>query len=314
MSSSKHGAESAVATHPTADAIEARAQPSLLFAANGSPDADVAFRFASALARRDDLLLRVLTVLEPLPAIPSHQAGVGWHSAIETELGEQILNRVRSELAKQENPPSALMCMLVGGAGATIAQAALQWNAKYVVVGPGRHSALERFLTGDTVVRVVRHSASPVIAVPASGGILPSNGVAALDFGKASLAAAHSAAQLIGEGVLHLLHVRPEIDLPATDPSAWSEVYESGSQSLLTKIADELKESAPGVRTTTTLLRGHVSTVLLDYADTVDADLIAVGQHGYGVVDRFLFGTVAQTVLCAAPSAVLVAPPDDRGS
>jgi len=85
MSSSKHGAESTVATHPTADAIEASAQPSLLFAANGSPDADAAFRFASALARRDDLLLRVLTVLEPLPAVPSHQAGVGWHSAIETE-------------------------------------------------------------------------------------------------------------------------------------------------------------------------------------------------------------------------------------
>ena len=308
MNVREHDSESAVATQDTAAAIEASDRPCLLFATNGSAEADAALRFASALASREELLLRVLTVLEPLPAIPAQPAGVGWHVNIERVRAERILDGVRGELALLGKPPSSLTCMLVGGPGATIAAAAREWNAKYVIVGAGRHGAVERFLTGDTVIRVMRHAVSPVIAVPASGGALPRNGVAAVDFGETSLTAARSAADVIGEGVLHILHIRPELDLPATDPGAWSGVYESGAQSLMTKLADELKSSRPDVRTTTAVLRGHVATILLDYADHVAADLIAIGQHGHGVVDRFLFGTVAQAVVHSAQCAVLVAP------
>src|SRR5689334_23286976 len=38
----------------------------VLLATNGSPEADAALRFASAIAAREELLLRILTVLEPL--------------------------------------------------------------------------------------------------------------------------------------------------------------------------------------------------------------------------------------------------------
>ena len=44
----------------------------------------------------------------------------------------------------------------------------------------------------------------------------------------------------------------------------------------------------------------------------VAADLIAVGQHGHGVVDRFLFGSVAQAMVRSAQCAVLVAPPTKK--
>jgi nucleotide-binding universal stress UspA family protein len=309
MSTVEHNSESAVATQDTAAEIESSDRPCLVFATNGSAEANAALRFASALAGREELLLRVLTVLEPLPALPAQPAGAQWQITIETEQAESILERVRNELSLLGKPPSALTCMLVGNPGATIASAAREWNAKCVIVGAGRHRAIERFLAGDTVVRVMRHAIAPVIAVPASSGALPRNGVVAVDFGETSLAAARSAAEVIGEGVLHILHIRPEIDLPATDPSAWSDVYESGAQSLMSKLADELKSLHPSVKTTTMMLRGHVSTVLLDYADHVGADLIAVGQHGRGVVDRILFGSVAQAVVHSAHCAVLVSPP-----
>ena|SRR5690349_6546142 len=307
--STGHNSASAVATEDTAAAIESSDRPCLLFATNGSAEADTALRFASALASQEELLLRVLTVLEPLPAIPAQPAGAAWHVTIEMERGEHLLDRVRDELSLLGKPPAASTCMLVGSPGTTIGAAAHEWNAKYVILGAGRHGALERFLAGDTVVRVMRHAVTPVIAVPASSGALPRNGVVAVDFGEPSLTAARSAAELIGDGMLHLLHIRPEIDLPATDPSVWSEVYESGARSLMTRLVDELKSSHPDVRTTTTLLRGHVPTVLLDYADHIAADLIAVGQHGHGVVDRFLFGTTAQAIVHSARCAVLVAPP-----
>jgi nucleotide-binding universal stress UspA family protein len=112
--------------------------------------------------------------------------------------------------------------------------------------------------------------------------------------------------------VLHIVHVRPEIDVPATDPSAWSSVYESGAEVLMAQLAAELRKTHPDVRIETTLLRGHVSTVLLDFADRIAADLIAVGQHGHGAIDRFLFGTVAQAMVRSARCAVLVAPPTHK--
>jgi nucleotide-binding universal stress UspA family protein len=309
MSTPEHNSESAVATQDIAAEIESSDRPCLAFATNGSAEADAALRFASALASREELLLRILTVLEPLPALPVQPAGAQWQITIEMERAERILDRVRNELSLLGKRPSTLTCMLVGSPGATIADAAREWNAKYVIVGAGRHGAIERFFIGDTVVRVIRHAVSPVIAVPASCGALPRNGVVAVDFGETSLAAARTAAEVIGEGVLHMLHIRPEIDLPATDPSAWSDLYESGAQSLITKLATELKSLHPSVSTTTRILRGHVPTVLLDYADHVAADLIAVGQHGHAAVDRFLFGSVAQAVVHSAHCAVLVSPP-----
>jgi nucleotide-binding universal stress UspA family protein len=308
MITREHDPESSVASRGARAVVESLDERCVVFATNGSAEADAAFRLAAALATRDGMMLRVLTVLEPLPAIPPQPAGVGWYVAIERERGQRVLDDVHSELSRLADPPASLRTMLVGNPGATIADAAREWNAKYVVVGTGRRGAVDRFLRGDTVVRVMRHSVSPVIAVPSSHGALPRYGVVAVDFGTPSLAAARSAAAVIGDGVLHIVHIRPEIDLPATDAGAWSAVYESGAQSLMTKLADELQSRHPDVRTTTNLLRGDVPSVLLDYADRTEAELIAVGQHGHGVVDRFLFGSVARAIVHAAPCTVLVAP------
>jgi nucleotide-binding universal stress UspA family protein len=161
---------------------------------------------------------------------------------------------------------------------------------------------------------VLRHATVPVVAVPTGCGSLPRTGLVAVDFGPASIAAARNAATVIGSGVLHLVHIRPEIDIPATDPGAWAEVYESGALTMLQRLADELRESNPDVRTDTMLLRGHPSAVILEHADAMSADLIAVGQHGHGTVERFLFGSVAHAVVRAAICAVLVAPvaPNDN--
>jgi nucleotide-binding universal stress UspA family protein len=148
----------------------------------------------------------------------------------------------------------------------------------------------------------------PVIAVPSSGGALPCNGVAGIDFSPASVAAARSAATLIGNGVLHLVHIRPEIDLPATDPDAWSEIYESGARDLLGKLSAELCAANRELHTTIEILRGHAPTVLLDHATRLNADLIAVGQHSHGLVDRLLFGSVSSAMVRGSHAAVLVAP------
>jgi nucleotide-binding universal stress UspA family protein len=228
---------------------------------------------------------------------------------IERERGERVLERVRTQLASGRTPPRSRSSILVGRPGATIAEAALEWNAQFIILGLGRHGTLGRLVAGDTVARVLRHATVPVVAVPFRHAALPRRGVVAVDFGLPSLTAMRRAAQLIGAGAMHVVHVRPEIDIPATDPDAWSQVYQLGVEALTRKLTADLEVEFPEIHVKTAFLRGHASTQLLEYAERVDADLIAVGQHGHGVVDRFLFGSVAQEVVRSARSAVLVTPP-----
>jgi nucleotide-binding universal stress UspA family protein len=289
-------------------AVKKRESGCILLATNGSAEADAALRFAATLAAREKTLLRVLTVLEPLPVLPAPAAGAAYQTGFEIERGERILNRVLGSLAALPAAPQSLMTMLVGAPGPTIANAAREWTADVIFLGAGRHGAVERFLAGDHVVRVLRHATVPVITVPTGEGALPHDGIVAIDFGAASIAAARYAASLLTGGSLQLVHVRPEIDIPATDPAGWSALYEAGADALLTTIGDELRREHPRLRVTSRLLKGHTATVLLDLVGRSGADLIAVGQHGYGVVDRFLFGTVAQAMVRSAPCAVLVTP------
>lgn len=282
--------------------------PSVVFATNGSAESEAALHFAIALAQRNEMLLRVLTVLEPMPALPAQPSGAQYHMAVEVKRAEQILERIRPELSPLHQRQRAITSTLVGAPGPTIAEAASAWNAKYIVLGAGRHSKLERFLAGETVVRVLRHAGVPVIAVPQGCGELPRRGLVALDFGPASIASAHAAASIIDAGVLHLVHVRPEVDVPATDPDAWSEIYESGARDVMARLGRDLRDEHFGIHVEMTLTQGHPAEAVLDHAQLMGADLIAVGQHSHGAVERLLFGSVAQEIVRAAQCAVLIAP------
>lgn len=298
--------EQAPATRSSSVGAEGR--PCVLFATNGSAEAAAAQRFAAALAERDDLPLRVLMVLEPLPTLPAQPSLPTYEMTTETRNARQILARVRGDVDRTMSRESLTTSMIIGSPGHTIAEAARAWNASYVVLGAGRRNRLEHLVAGDTVVRVLRSATAPVIAVPASCGLLPRNAVAAVDFGPASIEAARAASRLVQNGVLHLVHVRPAPDLPATDPAAWSEVYETGAATLMKQLATELSERDVDVRIEWTLLHGRPADVILEYANRTAADLIAVGQHGHGAVERFLFGTVAHALVRNAHCPVLVAP------
>ena len=57
---------------------------------------------------------------------------------------------------------------------------------------------------------------------------------------------------------------------------------------------------------TTEILTGSPKQVILDEAEAFDADLIVVGSHGYGALDRFLLGSVSQAVAARASCSVAI--------
>ena len=54
----------------------------------------------------------------------------------------------------------------------------------------------------------------------------------------------------------------------------------------------------------TAAIEGAPKNVILEEAEAFDADLIVLGSHGYGAVDRFLLGSVSQSVALHAKCSV----------
>lgn len=68
-----------------------------------------------------------------------------------------------------------------------------------------------------------------------------------------------------------------------------------------TRIADER-----GLESETRLLTGHPAREIVALADSLDADLIVLGSHGYGAVSSVLLGSVSRGVLHGTTRPVLI--------
>lgn len=85
---------------------------------------------------------------------------------------------------------------------------------------------------------------------------------------------------------------------PETDGIA---ALEAGGKAIVENVAAELDD----VPVTTAVERGDPYRRILDYADSVDADLIVMGTHGRTGLDRYLLGSVTEKVVRTADAPVL---------
>jgi nucleotide-binding universal stress UspA family protein len=67
------------------------------------------------------------------------------------------------------------------------------------------------------------------------------------------------------------------------------------------RIAEEL-----GLETKAKLLAGDPAKEIVSYADSIDADLVVVGSHGYGSITGALLGSVSRGVLRRTTRPVLI--------
>ena len=83
------------------------------------------------------------------------------------------------------------------------------------------------------------------------------------------------------------------------------------ARTALDKAAAALKAVASGnsLNVTTEVLYGHPSKAILDESAMFDADLIVVGSHGHGTLERFLLGSVSHAVALHAKCSVEIVRP-----
>jgi len=68
--------------------------------------------------------------------------------------------------------------------------------------------------------------------------------------------------------------------------------------------ASVLRKKMPELSISTAAIEGSPKSVILKEAETFGADLIVVGSHGHGFIDRFLLGSVSNAVALHAKCSV----------
>ncbi|MBM3460944.1 MAG: universal stress protein [Armatimonadetes bacterium] len=99
--------------------------------------------------------------------------------------------------------------------------------------------------------------------------------------------------------VLHVIDIRPLVADFAVIPPI--EELHAFANETLQSWCDKLDD----LKTDVVILHGNVVEEILDYADTVDADLIMMSTHGRRGVERLVLGSTAERVVRHSQRPVL---------
>jgi nucleotide-binding universal stress UspA family protein len=213
-----------------------------------------------------------------------------------------------------------------GAPRSAVTEYAKNWNADFVVVGSHGGTGLARFLLGSVAQSVVRHAPCSVEIVRhnASRKSLPAEGLRVLvatDGSECSLRAVRSVAKRPWPAwtSIRLLSAIPPF-MPLADAAApyvysgqavlaaqaveeagrsrASEALERASQTLRDAGVTQFEASEP--------LIGDPKAVILDEAARWPADIVVAGSHGWRGLDRFMMGSVSESVAMHAHCSVEV--------
>ena len=277
------------------------AQP-IIVGVDGSPESAAAASVGWMLARAADVPCRLVHAVHDVSTALEF-AGTGMVTeTLQLAALAQARARVSESLRECDCVPSWLVDAMVVSTGATadvLEAVVAETDASLLVLGGKHHSRLGRWLGGSTVQQVVRHLQAPLLVTAGPMRAHP-RVLVAFDPSYAAAPTARQAvafARMLGSPLraLHVIDPPPAI---AELPRDWSrEIIERDVWPLL-PLVDEAKMIREGVPFDT----------IVEAAAAWRADVIVVGSHGKGWVDRVLIGSVTEDLLNNLPCAVLVVP------
>lgn len=219
--------------------------------------------------------------------------------------------------AALEGTPALVQAQVKEGSPAeTILLTAAEEKADFIALGAMGHTGLVGFLLGSVAERVMRHAQVPVLlARPVQHDL--KEVLLAVDRSTVSESVAKAAAwlPLPADAELRLLTVVPPREaLVAAAPTVWSglahelkEIMDSaleGAETHLRELGHMLQHTRRAVAAE--VLRGEPASQILEAQERTGADLIIVGSHGEGGMDRWLLGSVSERIARHARCSVLV--------
>lgn len=292
-------------------AAPARTGPIIVAVGGSEPEA--ALRAARVLARHSPSGVLAIAVLEPLPISSLGEDPQLIPPNFETERRDALAARLSALVYEHSQEPGAWRTEVSFGDPAhAIAEVAEREGSSLIIMGIGRHRAVDRLFQRETVIRTLRVTRCPVLAVCGELAGEPRQVVAGTDFSPESACAAEAALTLMdAAGTISFVHAWQLSNL--ADPmfadvlAGIDERYERLLPARFERFHSAVA-TPPGITVRDVTSRGDPAQQLVHHAERLNADLIAVGRHGMGFLERLLVGSVASAVLRRATCSVLVAP------
>ena len=186
-----------------------------------------------------------------------------------------------------------------------LARAAQEKDAGLLVLG-GKQQSGRRF-GGSTALHVVQSVDVPTLIVVAATGD-PERVLAAVDLSHAAgptITAAQRVADFI-DAKLKLIHVvEPMPDIPSYTIDLPEEQNIKRASEQFERI---VRPFLSGRRTETAVVSGPVEATIAKQTDEWGADIVVIGSHGKGWVERILLGSTTQKLIRNMPASLLVVP------
>jgi nucleotide-binding universal stress UspA family protein len=273
-----------------------------------------ALSHAIGLAKRHE---GEITVLHVAPLLPRQGGFPPYINPITLEPipREQLLHEIDrfAEPARQAGIRASAALEEGDPAHAILAFAASN-DTDVLIIGTHGRSGFERWVLGSVTEKVVRKAECPVLSIPARAAVGAGEGeyrriVCPIDFSESSLSALDRVAMFAGPDVrvclVHVLEWFPE-QVPAhlvrCDLDEYRRFLECDARDrLASAIVPALRSGSVELR----VAKGKAASEILRVADDERADLIAMGVHGRGAVDRMIFGSTSHRVVREAACPVL---------
>ena len=272
-----------------------------------SPASDEALRQAARLATA---LASKLFVCHVVPELIPDGSVFGEFRRANLKVGDSLLATARAAVEQQVNTvlstdTSAVEVILESGTPHVgVLRQTDAIGAGVVVAAPG-----------SVALEVVRHASTTVLIARRSpqGPV-----VAATDFSDVSLRAVHAAAAEASRRAspLHLLHASDVGLFALGHASAEAMPYLLSSSPIALEGLDNLHAVAKhrleeslaeiNVSGSTAVIAGSAADVIVQYAESINAELIVVGTHGRSGLARLTLGSTAASVIESAPCSVLI--------
>lgn len=266
-----------------------------------SKEANFAFEFATELAKRTKNKLELLHVIE-LPS-PQSFSTIGEVGAFSNESSQifmiELIEKRKKQLAalEEEFKDAGFKFetkMVFGNPFAGISKEIVDAKADIVIMGSKGSSGMEEVLVGSNTEKVVRHASCPVITV--KGPIFVDSiqkVIFASDFNNVP-------SEVIDRLKAAINTINAKLHLVKINTPSMFESTRTSMEKMKTFVEDfEIEAASMQVYNSTSEEEG-----ILEFADDINADMIAMATHGRTGFLHLLSGSIAEDVVNAAQRPV----------
>jgi nucleotide-binding universal stress UspA family protein len=279
----------------------------LLVPVDGSACSEESARLAIALASRagSELLFLNVAYRQPVHGLEPH----GRESALYVSRGRDILDHFM-RLAHAKGVTARASLRESGTVAGNIIDAAEREGCDLIVMGTHGREGIGRALMGSVAERVARSASTPVLLARAHGAgrarahnfdrlLVPLDGSA---LSALAVDTAAGIARKVG-GRIDLLHVIPDLPLPPARLVAVSAGLDEierdlrhEGEAILAGAKEHLEEGILGKTIIYEADGKRIGDVIARVAHDENSNLVVMGTHGRGGIDRLLLGSVAERV------------------